>query len=173
MTDAGFTYNDGGRAQAGYKGSVGDCVCRSIAIVSGLPYSEIYKALSQGTGAQRATKGRKRIATASNGINTNRKWFKDYMASIGFKWTPTMKIGSGCKVHLCAEELPAGKIVVAVSRHYTAMIDGVIHDIHDPRREVHCVEPDHGGALKPGQWRNENGICSIQRRCVYGYWSLA
>jgi hypothetical protein len=52
------------------------------------------------------------------------------------------------------------------------MIDGTIHDTHDPRREVHCIEPDRGQPLKPGQWRNENGICSIQRRCVYGYWTM-
>ena len=34
--------NDGGRAAAGYKGKAGDCVVRSIAIVSGLPYQKIY-----------------------------------------------------------------------------------------------------------------------------------
>ena len=34
--------NDGGRSAAGYKGKAGDCVVRSIAIVSGLPYQKIY-----------------------------------------------------------------------------------------------------------------------------------
>ena len=34
--------NDGGRSAAGYKGKTGDCVVRSIAIVSGLPYQKIY-----------------------------------------------------------------------------------------------------------------------------------
>ena len=34
--------NEGGRAAAGYKGKAGDCVVRSIAIVSGLPYQKIY-----------------------------------------------------------------------------------------------------------------------------------
>ena len=33
--------NDGGRAAAGYKGKAGDCVVRSIAIVTGLPYQKI------------------------------------------------------------------------------------------------------------------------------------
>ena len=37
--------NDGGRAAAGYKGKTGDCVVRSIAIVSGLPYQKIYEDL--------------------------------------------------------------------------------------------------------------------------------
>ena len=34
--------NDGGRAKAGYKGKAGDCVVRSIAIVTNLPYQKIY-----------------------------------------------------------------------------------------------------------------------------------
>ena len=55
-----------------------------------------------------------------------------------------MFIGSGCKVHLRNDELPAGRLIVCLSRHYTAVIDGVIHDTHDPSR---------GGT-----------------RCVYGYW---
>lgn len=143
----GFTYDDGGRAAAGFKGKAGDCVARAVAIASGRPYADVYAALAAGTGAQRVTKGRARKgATARNGINTTRQWFKDYMASLGATWTPTMTIGSGCKVHLDARELPAGRIVASVSKHYTAMIDGVIRDTHDPRR-------DSG-------------------RCVYGYWSF-
>ena len=166
-----YVYNDGGRAAAGFKGSAGDCVCRSVAIVTGLPYGEVYKRLSDGTGTQRATRRTsKRARSARSGINVKRKWFRDYMAELGFAWVPTMRIGSGCKVHLADGELPSGKLVVSVSKHYTAVIDGVIHDTHDPQREVHCVKPDHGGDLKQGEWRNENGICSIERRCVYGYW---
>ena len=55
-----------------------------------------------------------------------------------------MKVGSGCRVHLRPGELPKGRLVVAVSKHYTAVIDGSVHDIGDPCR---------GGM-----------------RCVYGYW---
>jgi hypothetical protein len=143
-----FIRNDGGRAAAGYKGKAGDCVCRAIAIVSGLPYEDIYRELAMGTGAQRATRKRgKRAASARNGINTRRKWFKDYMRQLGFVWTPTMRVGTGCKVHLRAGELPPGRLIVAVSRHYTAVIDGVLQDTHDCSR---------GGM-----------------RCVYGYWRQA
>ena len=35
-----FVNNDGGRAAAGYRGQAGDCVVRSIAIVTGLPYQK-------------------------------------------------------------------------------------------------------------------------------------
>ena len=174
MSDDGFIQDDGGRTAAGFKGSAGDCVARSIAIASGRPYAEIYAALADGTGSQRATtRSAKRSRSARNGINVKRKWFRDYMASLGFRWTPTLHIGSGCTVHLDAAELPPGRLVVSVSKHYTAVIDGVIRDTHDPRRDVHCVEPDHGQPLRAGQWRNSNGVCSVQRRCVYGYWEYA
>lgn len=167
--------NDGGRAAAGFKGTAGDCVARSIAIVSGKPYGEVYRALATGTGNQRAGKRGKRSASARSGINTKRKWFRDYMCSLGFTWTPCMKIGSGCKVHLADGELPMGRLVVALSGHYTAVINGVINDIFDPQRDKSwSFEPDHGQPLKPNQGRNVNGVWTeIGGRCVYGYWSLA
>lgn len=161
MTTAAFVKDDGGRAAAGFKGSAGDCVARSVAIASGLPYREVYDALAKGTGTQRrSARTAKRAASARNGVNTKRKWFRDYMASLGFEWVPTMQIGSGCKVHLDANELPAGRLVVAVSGHYTAMVDGVIHDSHDPRRQIIEVQPD--GSSK-----------YLNARCVYGYWKFA
>jgi hypothetical protein len=152
-----FVYDDGGRSAAGFKGRAGDCVTRSIVIASGLPYGDVYARLAKETGTQRVTRGKRRSASARNGINTSRKWFKDYMASLGFTWTPTMKIGEGCKVHLLKGELPnAGSLIVAVSRHYTAIVNGVIHDTHDPTRAM--------------LW-TENGVTRMSHRCVYGFWT--
>lgn len=172
---SGFIRNDGGRAAAGFNGTAGDCVARAVAIVSGRPYAEVYARLANGMGSQRVTKrSGKRQRSARNGVSTKRKWFKDYMAELGFTWVPTMSIGSGTTVHLDADELPPGRIVVAVSGHYTAMIDGVIHDTHDPRRsQSWSFEPDHGQELGPRQGRNQNGVWTeIGGRCVYGYWVL-
>jgi hypothetical protein len=152
-----FLHNDGGRAAAGYRGDAGDCVVRAVAIATGKPYAEVYDALSAGQRGQRRTKLAGRSASARDGVNTTRLWFKRYMESLGWAWTPTMFIGSGCKVHLTDGELPGGRLVVAVSRHFVAVIDGVIHDTHDPQRAVPCVTPD--------------GKPHISRRCVYGYWS--
>jgi hypothetical protein len=139
---------DGGRLAAGYTGKArGDCVPRAIAIATGRPYREVYERLSAGKGAQRASsRTARQNAHAGSGIHTGRKWFKDYMLSLGFVWVPTMSIGSGCKVHLRAGELPNGRLVVSVSKHMVAVIDGVLLDNHDSSR---------GG-----------------RRCVYGYWRL-
>ena len=58
-----------------------------------------------------------------------------YMASIGWAWTPTMAVGQGCRVHLTEGELPDGRLVVSVSGHTTAVINGVIHDTANPARD--------------------------------------
>jgi len=154
-----FVFDDGGRSNSGYRGRAGDCVARSVAIASGKAYSEVYAALSGGAEHERKSRG----ASARNGIHTTRKWFKDYMRSIGFVWTPTMHIGQGCKVHLLRGELPAGRLVVALSKHYTAVIDGVIHDTYDPTRAT--LYPDDKGRAGGGYGR-------MAHRCVYGYWKL-
>jgi len=169
-------YNDGGRLAAGFKGVAGDCVTRSISIVTGLPYAEVYAHVAKQTGAQRSGKRGKRAASARYGVNTDRKWFKNYMASLGFRWTPTMGIGTGCKVHLRADELPLGRLVVAVSRHYTAVIDGVIHDVFNPSERDTTFYPKNTPPelLPKGAYllSNGNGWAYLPQRCVYGYWTL-
>ena len=139
---------DGGRAAAGLpKG--GDCVTRAIALASGLPYAHIWNLVAQVNAAMPKTRRRKKTVgkhTASAGVYTESKLFKDLMHKLGFVWTTTMTIGSGCQVHLRDGELPPGRIIARVTRHYTAVIDGVIYDMHDPSR---------GGT-----------------RCVYGYWTF-
>lgn len=172
-----FVRDDGGREQAGFKGNAGDCVVRAVAIATAQPYQAVYDALADGCRTQRLTKLSKVKASARNGVNTRRKWFRDYMASLGWTWTPTMHIGSGCKVHLLPGELPMGRLIVAVSKHYTAVIDGVIHDTHDPSERGVTIYPPHFPAdqLPKGvRWlENGNGWAYEPGRCVYGYWTGA
>lgn len=169
-----YRYNDGGRKDAGFKGNTGDCVTRAIAIASGLPYLQVYQALAKGTGGERRSKGKaKRGATARNGVYVKRKWFKDYMATLGFRWVPTMFVGQGCKVHLKDGELPMGRLVVSVSRHYTAVIDGVIHDTYNPADRGAIVYPASYPceALPKGATQLDSGAWVYDPdRCVYGYW---
>lgn len=135
-----FAYNDGGREAAGFKGEASDCVTRAIAIASELPYLDVYSRLSEGARMQRKGKYDGRVNSARNGVKTRRKWFDDYITSLGWHWVPTMQIGQGCKVHLADGELPMGRLIVNVSKHFCAVIDGVIHDTHDPSREgTRCV----------------------------------
>lgn len=148
-----FKYNDGGRSEAGFKGHSGDCAVRAIAIATQKPYMEVYNAINLLAKSERITKRKKSKSSARDGVYT--ATMRRYIESIGWKWTPTMLIGQGCKVHLHDGELPDGRLIVRVSKHFTAVIDQVINDTHDPQRETLVVE---------------GGVKSIARRCVYGYW---
>jgi len=66
--------------------------------------------------------------------------YRDVYDSLAARWFPTMGIGTGCRVHLRADELPEGRIIARLSRHLCAVIDGVPHDTHDPSRDgTRCV----------------------------------
>lgn len=82
-----YVYDDGGREAAGYMGKTGDCVTRAVAIASGMPYDTVYQRLALGNERQRHTRRSSAHSgkrTASHGIRVQRKWFKDYMAELGF-----------------------------------------------------------------------------------------
>lgn len=133
---------DGGRKEAGYKSKkTRDCVCRAISIATEQDYQEVYDALNELAAKERPRGGKSR-SNANTGVY--KPTIRRYMAELGWRWVPTMLVGQGCKVHLKKEELPSGRLVVSVSKHLVAVVDGVIHDNHDPSR---------------------NGT-----RCVYGYW---
>jgi hypothetical protein len=142
-----FKYDDGGRAKAGYKGHTNDCVTRAIAIATKLPYREVYEGLHTQALNSRPYMARlelsyganaRRHASPRNGVDT--KIYRAYLADLGWTWTPTMLIGSGCQVHLREEELPKGRLIVRLSKHVCAVIDSVIHDTHDPSRDgSRCV----------------------------------
>lgn len=139
-----WTYNDGGRSQAGYKGDTGDCLCRAVAIVTGRPYADIYDEINEACQTEYKTKRRRTKSSARTGVY--KATARRYLETIGMLWTATMGIGTGCTVHLKADELPTGRIIAQASLHWTAVIDGMIHDTHDSTREG--------------------------TRCVYGYWTL-
>lgn len=127
MTEGWFIEDDGGRADAGFRGDAGDCVTRAIAIATGLPYRVVYDDLANRNGK-----------TVRDGVP--RRVFQGYLEELGWDWTPTMRIGSGCTVHLRADELPTGRLIARLSRHVCAVVDGVVHDTFDPSRDgTRCV----------------------------------
>lgn len=135
-----WVYDDGGRAET-YKGTTRDCACRSIAIVTGLPYTTIYNIIID-TAKNERPRGNKKRSHPRTGVHT--PTIRKVMDGMGWKFVPTIGIGTGCRVHLRADELPAGNLLVNVSGHITAVINGVIHDTYDCSRDG--------------------------TRCVYGYW---
>jgi hypothetical protein len=133
-----FNDNDGGRETAGYKGATGDCVCRAIAIATEKPYQEVYDLINTFGKKERKSKRRSSKSSARTGVY--KATIRKVMKSLGWVWTPTMFIGSGCKVHLKSDELPKGRLVVSVSKHTTCVIGGVLNDTYDcSRDETRCV----------------------------------
>ena len=151
-----WKYNDGGREAAGFKGKTGDCVCRAFAIATGKPYKEVYEDINRIAQRERKGKRKKHISNANKGVykNTHRKLAEEY----GLKWVPTMKVGEGCKVHLVAEELPKGTIVVKLAKHLACIKDGVLYDTYNSSVKEYY---DENGDLKTND-----------RRCVYGYYKV-
>lgn len=133
---------DGGRRAAGYRGDTGDCVTRAIAIATAFSYAEAYAIVNATAQLERPRNGRRR-SSARTGVH--KRTTRRVMAAMGWVWHPTMTIGSGCTTHLAVGELPPGRLIVSVSRHIVAVIDGTVFDTYDPTR---------GGT-----------------RCVYGYWT--
>ena len=141
ITNLGIRYSDGGRFLSGYRGQTGDCSCCAVANAMGRQYAEVYKDLAQ-FAKQTETPARKRAPRPSHPrTGYHHTTMRKYMAARDWKWVPTMGIGTGCRVHLNADELPTvGRLLVTVSKHFTAVVDGVVIDNHDPRRNgTRCV----------------------------------
>ena len=140
-----FIYSDGGRSQY-FKGSAGDCVVRAICNATGKDYKEVYDAINEIAKSERTGKRKARKSSARNGVfkKTYRKYIEEVL---GWKWCPTMQIGSGCKVHLNRDEWGTGTYIISLSGHLTCLKDGIIYDTYDPSRDG--------------------------TRCVYGYWYKA
>lgn len=139
-----YVYDDGGRAEAGFRGVTGDCGVRAVAIACGLPYRQVYDDLDA---FARATERRRRTPSRSRtGIwnATMRRYMARQYPEV--VWVPTSFIGQGCRVHLAAAELPSGRLVLSLAHHYAAVIDGVLRDAFDCSREGN--------------------------RCVYGFWMV-
>jgi hypothetical protein len=124
---------DGGRSAARYEGSAGDCGARAVSIATGKPYAEVFGALQAAYAkyikrhprswlAKRDS--RRRTEPIENGCAP--QVMRSYMQSIGWQYTEPKE-----HLFLRADMLPKGRLVVAISRHLVAVIDGVIHDTHD------------------------------------------
>ena len=118
-----FQFNNGGWNGA----KRNDCAARAISIATEKPYDEVFNELCD-------------RAKDEKDLPNSRKVVRAFLHAHGWKWKPTMGIGTGCKVHLKASELPGGRIICGCSHHLVAVIDGVIHDTRDPSRNgTRCV----------------------------------
>jgi hypothetical protein len=135
-----WIYDDGGRAAAGFKGETGDCVVRAIAISTGLAYRSVYDDMWEAIGAspayRRAARSGSDVSRLGPRHGIARKVYEPYLFDLGWRWHPTMTIGSGTTVHLDPAELPHTRdgLIVRVSKHITVVRNGAILDTHDPSR---------------------------------------
>ena len=137
-----FVYDDGGRSAAGFKGTAGDCAVRAVAIATKKTYQDAYDLINRHSKNEKPSKRRRGKSSSRTGVHT--VTFHKVMEELGWRWTPTMQIGSGCTVHVREDELPTGRLILNLSKHYAAFLDGALHDTYNGSR---------------------NGT-----RCVYGYW---
>ena len=112
-----YIETDGGRAAAGFKGRTGDCGVRAMAVALGLDYKACYQELAQ---AHKERTGKK---TARNGIY--KETFSEVLSRHGWVWHPAPKF-DGRKAR--ASDMPKGKVIVRMSKHFAAVIDGTVHD---------------------------------------------
>lgn len=153
-----FIYDDGGRMQAGFKGSAGDCVVRSIAIATNKSYKKVYEEINiLCKDFNVRHNGKYKDISSRTGVS--KKVYHNYLLNKGFKWIPLMRIGKGCTVHLVKDELPNGVIICRLSKHLTTVINGVIHDTYNPNE------------LKIFDFKNKKLIDRDTNRCVYGYYA--
>lgn len=123
----------------------GNCVVRAFAIASQRDPEEIAGMIR--SLAKRERRGKRKRGRSTPGSGVYAGTIRKLAEALGAKWTPTMMIGSGCQVHVRQGEIPPGRVVLSLSKHVAAAIDGVVHDTCDPSR---------GGT-----------------RCVYGFWTFA
>ena len=118
-----YTYTDGGRSEAGYKGEASDCVARAYTILSGLTYKEVYEDLARFMQMMGKPK------SARNAISEDLT--KIYYELKGLKFVAAKRVGKQSNIHLNKAELPTGRIIVSIDYHVCTVIDRVIHDNYD------------------------------------------
>lgn len=138
-----YTYSDGGRSAAGFRGEAGDCFVRAAAIASGLNYTDVYDLVTVEAAKERRSKKKRGRSSPRTGVYKSTA--ERVLLLLGFSKVSVMSVGTGCTTHMRRDEIPdKGKIVVVLSKHYAAVVDGVVMDTYDPSRDGD--------------------------RCVYSYW---
>jgi hypothetical protein len=146
-----FVRDDGGRSRSGVarggRGGTGDCAVRAIAIATGKPYREVHDALTLAAVHHAAAgrdawarwvrrRGGVRAVHADHGVA--KEVSGPYLEALGWRYTSTKDLPRGRGVHLRADELPRGRLIVRLRNHLVAVIDHVIRDTGDCSDDGRC-----------------------------------
>lgn len=135
MGHIGYQYHDGGRADAGYKGSTGDCVVRAISIITGTPYKVVYKDMAAAMKAEgyrnsgagsNATRGIKRTRGMRKGRDVQNAVKADY-------GLVRVKLPAGPRPTYSEAYERYGDCIVGTVKHVSAIVDGIVFDTSDSR----------------------------------------
>jgi hypothetical protein len=135
---------DGGRRSAGAKTEkTSDCVIRAIAIALELPYAQVWDDLH--------AIGRKSFEYANN-----RRVYRSYLESKGWKWTTVLKRGVP-RLPLNKSKLPKGRIIAHVRAgfqgHLAAVVNGVVYDTWNSSG---CILHGYYSRFTPTRTRNSS-----------------
>lgn len=109
-----------------------DSISRSISIATGISYDRVQAMLD---------KYIERECLDDKYVNNSRlKLRKEvapmFLKDLGYSWICKMQFSGGCKFHLKDGELPKDKtLIVNISKHFTCVKNGIIHDLYDPSRD--------------------------------------
>lgn len=120
-----YVYNDGGRVEAGFRSGT-DCGIRAVAIACVVPYKEAQKILRFA-----AKKGKQGNGSISNGIY--KEDMTSALKSIGWVWQSAPKF-DGRKARYY--DMPKGRVIVRMAKHFAAVIDGVLQDTWDSSEKM-------------------------------------
>ena len=132
----GYTFDDGGRADAGYKGSTGDCVTRAIAIITGQPYKSVYKTMAAAmkengySASGNAYATNKRKAPRKRGQKNAKAVQAMVMQGYGLV---KVKLPKGPRPTYTEASAVYGNCIVSTTRHLCAIVDGKVRDTFDDR----------------------------------------
>jgi len=134
-----FEFNAGGRATAGITGSSGDCVVRAIAIATGKSYTEVHNALQNGLRHQIEIERKQQLQYGIAGrtrptttplTGVTHDVYAPYLKWLGWEYVPKPVGADGKLLRLRPGSLPKGRLIVGLSRHLVAVIEGVIQDTY-------------------------------------------
>ena len=129
-----YTYDDGGRSDAGFKGDTGDCTVRAIAILTRTPYPDVYRRMA-------ACMKRAGFAASGNAYRQRpRRGLKPAISARALQ--DLVKASYGLRrVTLDRGPRPTyshawtlhGDCLIGTAKHISAIVDGHLRDTFDGR----------------------------------------
>ena len=155
-----FQWDDGGRRDAGFKGSAGDCGVRAIAIATGIAYRQVYDDLFAickiWPGNTKEAKRIRANATPRKGLP--RAVLARYLEELGWQRYKGINSQYG-NLRINDPDLPRQRTLCEVRKHYVTLRDNTARDTWDSRMTMPVYTPE--------------GLVPSKPRVVYWYWTRA